>query len=140
MKSSDISSPATRVTAQQEDVFAFLSDFNNFSGLMPDQVSNWKSTQDNCSFTIQGMGEFGLKITEKVPPSKIVIVPDTGKPIPFTFHLICEMSDAGGGHTEAVIRILADMPPMIAMMAGRPLQNLVNVLAQKLQEHFAAKS
>lgn len=103
---------------------------------MPEQVSNWKSTEDSCSFTIQGMGDFGLKIIERVPEVRIVIVPDTGKPIPFTFDLICEMSPAGSENCEATIRINTEMPPMIAMMATRPLQNLVNVLAQKLQEHF----
>jgi len=118
-------------------VFEFLSNFNNFSNLMPEQVTNWESTADNCSFTIQGMGDFGLKIAEKVKDSLIVIIPDAGKPIPFTFKLICELSPLPEDTTEALIRIDTEMPPMIAMMAGRPLQNLVNVLAQRLQEYYS---
>ena len=32
-----------------KEVFDFLSDFNNFQKLMPEQVVDWKSTADECS-------------------------------------------------------------------------------------------
>jgi len=137
MKASEIKSPHTPVQAPAAKVYAFLSDFNNFSELMPEQVTNWKSTADSCSFTIQGMGDFGLKISEKFPDTRIIIVPDIGKPIPFTFNLICDIKPLTEASSEALITIESEMPPMIAMMASRPLQNLVNILAMKLQDHFA---
>ena len=135
------SSPHTPVKASNHEVFVFLSDFNNFENLMPkEQVTNWKSTTDKCSFTVQGMGEMGLMITEKTEDAKIVIIPDKeGKPLPIKFNLICEMKPLAETETEVDIRIEADLPPMIAMMAGRPLQNLVNILALRLQEYYAAK-
>jgi hypothetical protein len=139
MKPSEIKSPNTIVDAPVSRVYAFLSDFNNFSNLMPEQVTNWKSTEDTCSFTIQGIGDFGLKISEKVPESRIVILPDAGKKIPFIFQLICELVAVPEEKTDALIKVESEMPPMIGMMANRPLQNLVNVLAQKLQDYFAKK-
>jgi carbon monoxide dehydrogenase subunit G len=134
-------SPLTPVKASNLEVFAFLSDFNNFEGLMPkEQITNWKSTTDKCSFTVQGMGEMGLMISEKVPESKIVIVPDKeGKPLPIKFNLICEMKPLTDKETEVQMRIEADLPAMIALMAGRPLQNLVNILAMRLQEYYEKK-
>lgn len=135
---SEYKSPKTPVNASVHEVYNFLGNFNNFGGLMPQQqISNWKSTENECSFTIQGMGNFGLRISEKVPDTRIVMVPETEKKIPINFNLICEMAPAGELSTEAQIRIEADLPAMIAMMAGKPLQNLVNILAQRLQEHFA---
>jgi hypothetical protein len=135
---SDYKSPKTPVQAGISEVYAFLSNFNNFENLMPEQqISNWKSTEDSCSFTIKGMGDFGLKISEKTPETRIVIVPDVAKPIPLTFNLICELEPLAENNTQALLKIEADMPPMIALMAGRPLQNLVNILATRLQEHYA---
>jgi carbon monoxide dehydrogenase subunit G len=137
---SDYKSPLTPVKASNTEVFQFLGNFNNFENLMPkEQVTNWQSTEDSCSFTVQGMGELGLMISEKIPESKIVIVPDAGKPLPIKFNLVCEMKALAEKETEVLIRIDADLPPMIALMAGRPLQNLVNILAQRLQEYYAAK-
>jgi hypothetical protein len=139
MKTSEIKSPQTKIESPVSSVYAFLSNFNNFSNLMPEQVTNWKATDESCSFTIQGMGDFGLKISERIADKLIVIIPDVGKPIPFTFKLICELSPLPEDKTDALIRIETEMPPMIAMMAGRPLQNLVNILAQRLQEYYANK-
>lgn len=137
----DYKSPKTPVDADISDVFAFLSNFNNFENLMPQQqISNWKSTEESCSFTVQGMGDFGLKIQEKIPETKIIIVPDTAKPIPISFNLICDLAHLPAEQTEAVIRIEAELPAMIALMAGKPLQNLVNILALRLQEYFAKKA
>jgi hypothetical protein len=137
----DYKSPKTPIDADISDVFAFLSNFNNFENLMPQQqISNWNSTEDSCTFTVQGMGDFGLKIQEKIPETKIIIVPNTAKPIPINFNLICELGHLSDEKTEAVIRIEADLPAMIALMAGKPLQNLVNILVLRLQEHFTKAS
>lgn len=131
-------SPQTPITAPVEEVFRFLGNFNNFGGLMPaDQISDWKSTENECSFSIKGMGEFGLRISEKVVNEKIIIVPDGPKKLPVDLNLICEMKAVDEQNTEAGIRIEADIPAMIAMMAGRPLQNLVNILAERLQAKFS---
>ena len=43
------------INKPQSEVFSFLSNFNNFQKLMPEQVINWKSTENECSFTIKGI-------------------------------------------------------------------------------------
>lgn len=131
-------SPKTPVNAPVHEVYTFLGNFNNFGGLMPeDQISDWKSTETDCSFSIKGMGEFGLRMSEKIQDQKIVIVPDGPKKLPIELNLICEMRATDVQNTEAEIRIEANLPVMIAMMAGRPLQNLVNILAERLQSKFS---
>lgn len=138
---SEYKSPNTLVQSSISEVYAFLSNFNNFEGLMPEQqISNWKSNEDSCTFTVQGMGDFGLKISEKIPETRIVIIPNAGKPIPISFNLICELGYKSADTTDALIKIEADLPAMIALMAGRPLQNLVNILASRLQDYYAVKA
>ena len=120
------------VNNSNKNIFMFLSDFNNFKKLMPEEIINWNSTEDTCSFTIQGMTDFSLKIKEKIQFSKIVAIPN-GK-APFNFELLCLLSDLKNNKTEAQLILNADMNPMYILMAKRPLQNFVNILVQKLKE------
>jgi len=50
------------ISANQNKVFQFLSDFNNYEKLMPEQIVNWQSDKDTCSFSIKGMADLKLKI------------------------------------------------------------------------------
>ncbi len=112
-------------------VYDFLTDFNNFEPLMPEQITNWKSDTDSCSFTIQGMADVRLTFGEKNPKSFIKLVP-VGK-VPFEFSLGVNLIDSGDD-TIVKIEVDAQLNPMMAMMAKRPLENLVNVMASNIND------
>lgn len=114
-----------------EEVYNFLSDFNNFQKMMPPQVSNWSSTSEECTFTIQGMATLGMKYSEKTPDSLIKIIPH-GK-VPFDFILFCHINSSGSG-SEVKLAMDADLNPFLKMMAEKPLTNFLNLLANKLKE------
>ena len=61
-----IESDKVTVNKTSEEIYTFLSNFNNFQKLMPEQVTNWQSTEEDCSFTIAGMASLGMKIVEKI--------------------------------------------------------------------------
>src|SRR5262249_49968806 len=103
--------------------------FNNFGKLMPEQVVDWKSTPDECSFTIKGMATLGMRIKERIPTSSVVIE-DTGK-APFRFMLRCSILDKGP-QSEVQLSFNADLNPMLQLMASRPLTNFLNLLVNKL--------
>src|SRR5436190_20576220 len=92
-----IESNITPVQKSAGEVFSFLSDFNNFKSLMPEQVVDWESTPDECSFKIQGMATLGMKIIEKIP-DKLVRITSNGK-VPFNFFLTCKI-DEDGNHSK----------------------------------------
>jgi carbon monoxide dehydrogenase subunit G len=121
------------IEAQPEKVFAFLSDLQNLGMLMPEQVINWEADTDTCSFTIKGMTDLKLRVQERKAFSFISLKPE-GKS-PFTFTLDSEIRDYNT-HSEVKINLNADLNPMLAMMAKRPLQNLVNIMADKLKDQF----
>ncbi|HOY32394.1 MAG TPA: hypothetical protein PKW80_10980 [Bacteroidales bacterium] len=131
-----IKSEKKTIHSSDVKIYNFLSDFNNFKELMPEQVLNWKSTEDTCSFDISGMGQLALKITEKVPYSKIRILPESGTKLPFTFELFCFLNKVNENETQAEFVFDHEMPMMISMMASRPLQNLVDIFGKKLKEFF----
>jgi carbon monoxide dehydrogenase subunit G len=112
-------------------VYSFLTDFNNFESLMPEQITNWQSDTNSCSFTIKGMADIKLTFSEKTPHNYIKLVPE-GK-VPFSFSLIIRLSEQES-NTLAKVEIDAQLNPMMAMMAKRPLENLVNVMAANIND------
>jgi hypothetical protein len=114
-----------------QEVFAFLSDFNNYKGLMPEQIENWTSTPDTCSFTIKGMASLGMKIEEKIPHSEIRIIPH-GKS-PFDFKLFCMIEDKQNSCTAQLL-FDADLNPFLKMMAEKPLTNFLNILVESMKK------
>lgn len=120
------------VNYSKEALFNFLSNFNNFQKLMPEQVTNWKSTEDECSFTISGMASIGMKIVEKIPHSEIKIT-SNGK-VPFNFNLSVLINDAGENKSNGQLVFTADLNPMIRMMVEKPLGNFFNLLAKRMKD------
>jgi hypothetical protein len=130
---STINSDKVIISRKDSIVFDFVSDFDNFGKLMPEQVTDWKSTADTCSFTISGMASLSMRMSLRQQYDKIVMSSE-GK-TPFAFELICHFQALNDISTETQLVFDADLSPMIAMMATRPLQNFVNILANKLKEY-----
>jgi len=125
------------IDARQQVVFEFLSDFNNFRDLMPDQVTDWRSDTDSCTFTIQGMTTLTLKYARKESYHTIEIAPEGKTPISFNLLVKLFESEDEKDKTTGIVEIDADLNPMMAMIARKPLENLVNVMAEKLNQSFA---
>jgi hypothetical protein len=127
-----IESEQVEVARSSESIYKFLSDFNNFKSLMPEQVTNWSSTDSECSFTIKGMATIGMKIVEKIPHSLIKIT-SSGK-VPFNFTLNVELNSIGDNKCNARLVFESDINPMMKMMVEKPLQNFFNLLVRKLKD------
>lgn len=125
------------INTTQKKVFEFLSDFNNFEQLMPEQVTNWKSDTETCTFTIQGMATITLKYARKEPHQIIEVVPEGKTPLNFNLSVNMQPNELDEQKTTADVVIDAQLNPMMAMMVKKPLQNLVDVIATNLNEVFS---
>lgn len=128
----NISSNWKETKGSTGQVYSFVSDLNNMGDLMPEQVVNWKAEKDRCSFTVKGMTSLSLRIEEQIPEKRIRLVPD-GKS-PFEFELLLHLREKTPQTSESMVEIAAELNPMMAMMAKRPLQNLVDIIAEKLSQ------
>lgn len=126
-----LESDNTQLSQKPAKVFAFVSNPANLGTLMPDQVINWKAKPNSCSFTIQGMTDLELEVKDSYPDSYFSMKPKGRTPFPFTLAVRIEESGAG---SNAVVFIDADLNPVVAMMAKRPLLNLVQIMAKKLAQ------
>jgi len=114
------------------EVYAFLSNMNNHQGLMPDNIYNWESSEDEAKFTIQNMAKLAIKISSRIENQELIAIP-TEKP-PFDLELKWTVSDNGNGSTTAKLIISADLNMMMKMLASGPLQKLTDHQTEKLKE------
>ncbi len=124
------------INANRKKVFEFLSDFNNYEKLMPEQIVNWKSDTESCSFTVSGMADLSLKFENKKPYEIINISPEGKTPFKFSLLVNLQEDSLNEQKTIAGVDVDANLNPMLAMMAKKPLENLVNVMAENLNKIF----
>lgn len=124
-----IQSEQVQISKPLAEVFAFLGNANNHQKLMPDSIYNWSSTEDECKFTIQGMAKLELKISERDPTGKVVIIPSAKAPFDIKIEWVLTETTSG---CTAQMNIHADLNPFIKMMAMAPLTKLVNHQVQAL--------
>ena len=127
-----IESEKVEISNSAEYIFNYLADFNNFEKLMPPQVTEWKSTTEECSFNINGMATIGMKIIDKTPFTKITIS-SHGK-VPFEFQLFVLLTAKDGANCVGQLTFESDMNMMFKMMVEKPLTNFFNMLAQKMKD------
>ena len=113
----------------EKELFEYIGDMNNMPPILPEQVVDIKADNDSLTFTIQGMGSVALRVKEREPNKLIQLVPE-GK-VPFQFVLNVHIRN-NEQQTECCFEIDASLNPLMQMMASRPLQNLVNMMADKV--------
>ena len=128
----DFHSHEVKLAAPAVKAFTFLSDLNNLQHLMPEQVINWQSTDKSCSFDIKGMAHINLEKAETIPDRMIHIISGAGNPLEIEFR--CMLEKLSNDETSAFIELTADLSPMLQLLASGPMQNLVNIMADKLIE------
>ena len=116
-----------------EKIFNYVSDFSNFSRLIPeDRVKDFESTGDTCRFRLEGIGRAGLRIIEKEPHKLIKISSD--EETSFDFLLWIQIKEIESGDSRMKITTEVSMNPMMAAMAKKPLKNLVDTLIDQAEK------
>lgn len=112
----------------EQEFFSIVSDMRNIPALLPEQAINVQANEDNLSFTVQGMGSIALRVIQRVTYSLVQLAPVGKTPFPF----VLSIKIAGlGNNCRVMYEIDAELNPLMAMMAKRPLQNLVDMMAEK---------
>ena len=114
-----------------EQVYDFLSDFRNFSHLIPDgKISNWQTEDEKCSFDLPGVGRVGLEITEKRPPEFLRISGDSSAKIPFTLAINIQRTE-GGSRVDLTLE--ASLNVFIRALAEKPLKEFLEIMISHIE-------
>jgi hypothetical protein len=115
-----------------EKVFSFLSDFTNFSDLIPsDKVDGWVADRDSCSFGVAGIGKAGMKIIERKEFDLIKIISDENSPIRFSMWI--QLKSTAPDQTFIKITIEPDVNIAILTMVKTPLKQFVDGLIDRVE-------
>jgi len=123
---------STPINMPLEKVYTFLADMNNHQQLMPDNIYNWSSTEDEASFTIQNMAKLAIKVSSRIQNQELVAIPS--EKAPFDIEIKWRVSEGENGRTLANLIISADLNMMMKMLASGPLQKLADHQTEKLKE------
>ena len=134
------------ITSAQESVYSHLSNLNNLEPLFdpnrlseiqkqyPDtpeiKLDNFRATADECSFSINPVGNIGVQIIER-DTSKLIKLTGS-QSVPFQVNCWIQLLPVDDFNCKIKITLHADLNPMIKMLVNKHLKNGVNQIAEAL--------
>lgn len=132
---SKIESRTGIIKVSDEKIFEFLTDFKNFSEFVPkDKVKNFSATHDSCLFQLEGIGNFGFGILEKIPNTYIKYNSRNNSPV--SIFLSVDILNSGSNSSQVKITIETDVNPFVYSLIKSPLQNLADTMIMQLEKLF----
>jgi len=130
-----IDSDKVNVKATPEIIINFLKDANNLIHLLPqDNISDFKSSEQECSFKVQGGITISLIEDGTEGVEKLFL--KSGEKSPFPFRLTININQKEE-ITEGYIHFDGEVNMFLKMMVEKPLTNLFNYMSNKLMEKYA---
>jgi len=128
-----IESKIGKAAYSDREIYAFITDFNNFRELVPaDKVSHWESTEEQCSFQVDPVGRTGLEIIEKTP-SSLVKMASLKSYSNHQFTIWIQLKSLGEKDTRIRITIEPQVNKMLIPMIKLPLKKFVDGLVSKIE-------
>ena len=123
-----------KVSQSADAIYGKFSDFNNFRGILPDQIDSFACTETSCTFTAKGMPDIVLDMKERVPGKRVVY--STHEQRPIDVKLGMDICNNDGDASEIKLFIDADVDGVTSAMLSKPFQNLLEMMANKLEKGY----
>lgn len=114
-------------------VYAVISDFNNFTPLVQGHVEEWVADGDSCSFRLKGM-TVRLYMVDKSPGEYVKVSGDERSPLDFTFWV--QLKQVGEYDTRMRLILHAELNLMMKMTIGSRIQEGLNQIASRMAGAF----
>lgn len=125
----NLESPKVTTEKNQQELYNFLTEVENYKQLMPDSIEKFEVTKPNTFlFSLKGMPEIELEIKETVEP-ELVILGSTSDKFNFSLNIIIEEN---GENSDAQLLFDGKFNAMMAMMVKSPLKKFIATLSENL--------
>ena len=128
-------SATKKAECNDTEIFGLLSDLNNIEKIKDkipqDKIKDLEFDADSCRFTVDMVGQIGLRIIEREPFKTIKFVADQS---PVNFNLWIQLKQVEENDTRIKITVKADLNPMMKMIASKPMETFVDKLAEMLSQ------
>lgn len=126
----NLESPKVTTQKNQQEMFNFLTDVNNYEQVMPESLEKFEATsQDTFLFSLKGMPEIELQIKETREP-ELVVLGSTSDKFNFSIDLIIE--PVGEDQSEVQLLFAGKFNTMMAMMVKGSLKKFINTLSENI--------
>lgn len=118
------------VNKSSEQLVQMLINPADYRDLMPDSLQSFEAREDGFKFSLKGMPEIALKISE-VSDREVVLKSAASN---LDFELKGTMNPIAENQTEVQLLFDGKFNPFIKMMVEKPLQNFINSLSDSLEK------
>jgi len=124
-------SKISQINLVDKVLFDRLCLIENYKKIMPENVSKFEIIdEESFVFSIKGMPEIKLKISEKNMPSKIILKSLDSK---IDFSLTGFISKSDDQISSFHLEFDGNLNPMLQMMVKNPLQSFINDLSENIK-------
>ncbi|MEZ5072075.1 MAG: hypothetical protein R2751_14245 [Bacteroidales bacterium] len=118
---------------EARDIYHFITDFRNFRDLLPEgRVSEWKASEDRCSFRVNPVGVTGLILVEKEEYKLIKVMSDPGISN-YQFNIWIQLKQVADADTRVKVTIEPQVSKMMLPMLKGPLKQFVDLLVSQIE-------
>ncbi len=123
------------ISVPRSPVFVFLSDIKNFESLVPEgSVKNFVVINNSCRFSLDGLGEIGVRLASANPDHTIIYESEDSRP--FRFDLIIDLNEQHDQSTLMKLTFRAELNMMMKMMVQKPLEEGLEMIASELVDYL----
>jgi len=121
-----------RLKVDNERIYAFLSDCNNFQQFAANEkVKNWQSDSDSCRFTIDGAGDVAFRIAERRQGELLKFAIENAQAE--NIFLWVQLKSVNPGDTRVKITAKLEVNPVIRMFISKPLKQGLDKIVDTLE-------
>lgn len=116
------------------DLFAFMKDMRNFGTLIPEgAITEWKASEDKCSFRIEKAGKVKAELSGARPCSDIDYVAETfltGK-----VSITLNIEPAGTEQSRVTLTVSAFLNPFVKLAVGDKAEMFLNEFISAVENY-----
>lgn len=126
-----ITTEIANINKTTKEVFDFLSNFKNYTKVMPPEISDWKATEDHCTFKKDKFVSIGMQFEHKIPNSEIKIVDYAKNAFPYSLTILIKETSATTASTQMIFEGTPNA--FLKLVVNKPLSLFFNNLNQSLK-------
>ena len=123
-------SQETTANINNQDLFNKFSNLNNLKDFLPQEIQDFESTTDSCSFKISQLPKLSLHIIEKLEYSLIKL---QSKNSQINFEMCCQIQAINQHSCIVILEINIELNIMMKMMAEKPINLFLEKLTEKIK-------
>ena len=127
----EINSSTSTVDQSTEMLFSKLSEVDNYKQLLPEGAAFTAISDNQFRFTLGGLPEIVLSISEKKPNESIVLKSSNNK---ISFSQRVQLTEVSSDQTNIQLHFKGDFNPMMAMMVKKPLTQFMESLVSNMHK------